>query len=246
MSDRVRFLTRNDLGTPVLSSGCTGWPFPQFAGSTNPLTVSRATMHDWFWRVDTWDVAVSADIHTYRTGYPDEVTPVSFNFTTVRKIGRLTESDLVLASGALNSDIQTAIGSGLVDYIDAGGTPQTTAWSWLMQFQMFHQYYIEAAGNYSPSFTCVAQFSTTAFAPTINEVESLGGTGPDNVGSVTFDGHTATMYGFIGGTGATNPDIWVESVDIDITRNSYFPYAAQDASPIYDTTTGATLQSPLN
>jgi hypothetical protein len=67
--------------------------------------------------------------------------------------------------------------------------------------------------------------------------------------TATIDGKNITLYLWIDLSLEPfgNPGVMsVTATQFDLDPVEFWPYAAKDASPLYNTTTGAQLQSPLN
>jgi len=227
MSDRVRFGTWNDTVTPASSSGFNGFilPRPDVATvSDDPkFTMTFAEVIEFVWRVKKfrWKCSVTWQI---------DVTPnreyysIVYDQTLARN--RTTESSL---PNTFSYDLLTNTPAVTVNVTFEDGSPpssfaDTLSISGSVDFALDTE-------DWTFSFDWGARVASTD--PTPGTV----------VGSMSFLGGTYDLYG---------PTIALPTAhDIAFTASSfevveYWPYAALDASPIYNTTTGAQLQSPLN
>lgn len=227
MSDRVRFGSWNDLITPSQSSGFNGFTYPSVfsqstgAGTGYPVGVSLDKAIKWLWRVKEWTVAWSGSV-TY--------SPDTGTFTTTQ----LTRSPVTATT-----ELALAVQGGLTQsHSDAIAHQSATL--------LFSDAAIndDLAGLWFPFFNDISGFIDAddpseallrfSFLTDGSHVDSAVG---------SFDGEPITIYYFTSGT--PGPDAYTVGT-VTITPASFWPYAALDASPIYNTTTGAQLQSPLN
>lgn len=238
MSDRVRFATWNNTADAADSTFFSGFPFPQVVHDGD-LSLPMEQMDQWCWRIRGWSVQVSFNANYFRNGFPIEVSRLSLSYTSGGGTdGRQRELDIIERKRP--GVLEVGTGSGYKT-IDAGGIVHMNSYDWASSFSIFSQYYYETShGLFSPSFD---------FTLTTNigyQVSTDNDPFPDQAGSVSIDGRSARLYGYTHTGALPNPDAWIDNVFVRMTPISYWPYAAENGTPIYDTATGAALQSPRN
>lgn len=226
MSDNVRFGTINDTATPANSSGFNGFPFPyDGSGTTGPGTPApvgmdfKEAMKMW-WRIKTF---------SFSSTWSMVVAGTTYTFTSGNMSGatsRTTELDMTQAANDLRFD---------------------TIGTQACQFQLttpFINTSKDEAGTIYPTFTFAINLITPSGIGTPYILFSTQDTG-GSIGNFNadFDGLTLTIYYYFP-SGAPDSfsvgNMLIEAVE-------YWPYAAlSDGSPIYNTSTGAQLQSPTN
>lgn len=234
MADRVRFLTWNDTVTPAKSSGGNGFPAPFNATAAVDVYNTQVTLADclkWYWRVKEWKV--TADLLV--TGPGGTAFIVSGQTATV-VLGPATELDMIQQG---NHWLHNAMASG-------GTNPAGATHAALLLF-----------GNGAVSPEPAIKFDAPNHFPWL-EVNAIVGTIIDgyvqfdsiqaNVsppdGSITaiVDGYAVTLYY----QSHLDPGTTLTGSSLVFTPVSYWPYAAADGTPIYDSATGAELQDPRN
>lgn len=225
MSDRVRFGTTNDTVTPANSSGFNGFPF-------SPTVIATKSAGQWLdrtfaecikiiWRIKKVRMIINS---TWTEGTAPTRTYYTIAYNAVLDFPRsaaphVSENAIWQSPYAY---FQFNSPDLPVTYtLEAGGSGSGT-WPWEVSGTM--KYVTDLAG-----FSFLVGFGT-------NRV-SIDGTG-GAAGSITIFGVSFNTHG----VGTTIDPIMTGSMEVE----EYWPYAALDASPIYNTTTGAQLQSPLN
>lgn len=259
MSDRVKFLLVNVAGVEPQapgynggrSSGISGWPFPWMPGTDDGIRTTRAltlaTADKDYGKVNQWRLTGSI-VMTYQSpfGTPQTATAVfagtNIDFTT--GIGAPTrESDLVYEQSLFG----TATAINAWTSTDAG----TPVGNMEVSLELFASTGIASGADYArivrdyPTSNYYASMTfTAAFDGLINHLVI----GTNNVGATsdaapqdnfTLDGMTCPIGRSDSGTSVT-------ACSLVLVPNRYWAYAAEDGSPIYNATTGATIQNPLN
>lgn len=229
MADAVHFLTVNDTVTPANSSGCNGFPTPyvDYDALTAPEKEYYPELNaftdliKWYWRVKNWTVAtdLTVDGNALAGG------------TLAIVSGASRERDLLYPDQALVFNLA----NGFFDLTFAFFVAPTLtsipaigreAAGDLRLGLQFYGTYDDGAGN-SVDFSSVA----TAVSPVTDSIII----NLDN-GAQLY----ALNYKIIAGTPAVvNTFFLLDPV-------LFWPYAALDTTPIYNTTTGAQLQDPRN
>lgn len=251
MADAVHDLTNNDNDAPGGAwSGVNGFPWPFGTASTgtgtdNPVKISFTDAVKWFRRVKNWKVTTSGCSLTLAG---TTVSLQSGNMTAgsgfptreldLLKTGPITGGDQ-LTWGKFDTD-----GSGNTSSCDIAYAGLVSFPPWVMDdisnpaSDLWPGFITGAVANlsFSPSGTAEVRF---AYNPA-NLSAATGGTM-----TITIDGYSVTLYysvilGSSAGSATFNPGA------IAFDPVEYWPYAAADTSPIYNTSTGAQLQDPRN
>jgi hypothetical protein len=243
MADSVHYLCRVDPAvSPTTESGCTGFPFLFGYGSLGvayPIAVpleestnTHASIARWFYRVRKWNISTDFSVTDSSTPTPnvwtldngDLLDPVSGSNPT-------TELDTILYAGALHSqriyNFQfTENGGpllevGEIDIVTPNLIPSIAP-------------VIVSGSDHYPSLvmSIILDKITITTIPT-GATTSISG---------SIDGLPLTIY--LEDTSGGSDTYTFGS--FDLTPSEFWPYAAADGSPIYDTTTGAVLQDPRN
>jgi hypothetical protein len=247
MSDTVRSLTWNDTATPANSSGANGFPFPIGAGpgtvgTNNPVKITFQDAIKWWWRVQNWNFDSSCVLVSGGGGVPDRsfvsgpMGPLGDNAT--RELGLIPNIGYGEGGHQWSADTTPFGGSGSASL--------SFLPNWLYDDPTNN------VGNIWPGVGLNDGGGTPSEITNDNGSAVYLDTNPENLpeaatGSftATIDGYDVTVYYYA--------DIAPDSGDsftpgsMTISPISYWPFAAlADGSPIYDTTTGAQLQSPLD
>lgn len=238
MSVRVIFGTHEDTGTPANSSGFNGFTFPFNYVVPNvefPLGTTYQNVKKWWSRVRGWTPTtdLQASAGPYLITFPStEQTLTDTDESTVRF---LAVRDLIFSP-----DINTP----------ASPPDETSGRTDLLFTRLADQQ--DAIRKDSGLFYLQLKISGS-----FRIVDNTGGNGVDAAWSTdaadlpgaptgmitgTLDGVGVTVYYWstVGGDGAFS------ITTLDFLPTLFWPYAAADASPIYNTTTGAQLQDPRN
>lgn len=235
MSARVRFATRQDLSSLPLTDfyqGFTGFPSDmprETTSATEPqLVVTLARAVEIIWRVRkvriVWQITWETGTAPYREFH-------SINENSVRN-NSIHASEMEIALGDYNAFGNSFNVTDNITY--ERGYPSTTA-SVNFRFGGLMAYVTDIA---APNLAFVG----VNMGSTINDVGRV-----DNyaafpamsvVGTATIFGTSFNVYA----TTANNPVFTSGS----IVEEEYWPYAATNNTAIYNTTTGAQLQSPAN
>lgn len=234
MSDRVVSGTRQvDADAGVTWQGFIGFPSElpiDTTSATEPqLEVSLARAIELVWRVRKmrviWKIAWEIGVAPNRVFYSIDLNDVYDNTSYS------TEQEIAL--GDLSS-----FGSGTktitVTLVHEDGSPDTTT---------THNFsFISALARITDiadpklAFKSLTFGFTEAAAGRIHNHDSFPSMSV--IGTATVLGESFDVYA----TTANSPVL----TEATLEEAEYWPYAALDASPIYNTTTGAQLQSPLN
>lgn len=224
MSDRLRVLGVGN-GMPILFDDNTG-------GEDYPITLTKAQIIEWYWRVRLWTLATDFAAISNGTSLTLDSALVPDGSNPAR------ERDLILFPGAKIFGVPgTSAGAG-----------STVNVSSVTLFNITPAMYRQPnATDYLPYFV---------ISGTIAADDGAG-----NVAQLPFSSRAADIPGYAGSIaanvyGKTLPLYYREDVvgagtsfvhtTFDLAPLEWWPYAAEDASPIYDTATGSQLQSPLN
>jgi hypothetical protein len=226
MADRLRVLGQGN-GLPIL-------PDPNTGGEDYPLTLTKAQIIEWYWRVRFWTLTTDFKATVRATSL---TLDNSLNYTQ----GPTRERDLIL----LPSD-KTFEATGT-----AAGPGAASGVSGVSFFNIAPAMYRQPnSADYLPYFLIQG---TIAALESGDLSQLVFGSRPADVpgyaGTITANvyGKTLPLYYrediVDSGTGGTWSFV---HTTFDLTPLEWWPYAAEDASPIYDTTDGSQLQSPLN
>lgn len=216
MADAVHFLTYDDEATPANASRCNGFPAPFSIGT--PAAIYPISVA--FTKIIKWFWRVKNWRLTTDLSVDGDV--ISGGAVTCSIIfGAARELDLVQPQSLV---FQAASGVFLFNFEffgEAGPTPGITF----------------SAPNYKPSI----QFTGDADTRVTFATNPTGLGTPDGTIVMLIDGEACNLYYFIlfGGTVVTCTNFSLDPV-------LFWPYAAADTTPIYNTTTGAQLQDPRN
>lgn len=90
--------------------------------------------------------------------------------------------------------------------------------------------------DYRPGLFVAGSYVTITFNTAPSALPGI----PDGSFTINIDGQSTLMH-------YTNPStLTITCTQFDFTPSEFWPYAAVDSSPIYNTTTGAQLQDPRN
>jgi len=221
MADRIPFATVNDSVVPARSSGFNGFPFPFASGSSpdNPIVVNYLDCIKWWWRVKNW--TISTDLQ--------EVDNASATWT--------------LDNGTMNPGPRNSTREfnliAPTEHSFGIGDSTTNGFSMAFMGAIGSQIILNA-GQYYPDITGNGFVGPN---PTDGQVQIFLGSVPGFPEiSGTIDGYTIP----IAYDATTNPPSSYVFTTFVMTPVEYWPYAATNGSPIYNTSTGAQLQSPLS
>lgn len=219
MADRVTWLTTQEPGTEV--SGCNGFCFAyRYTTPTpsQPIVVPRSDCKKWYSRVKNWHLDTDA-----------EVVDSDGNSWAL--------GDADLGPGIDNPTTE----SQLVDFLKPrifGNVDQSEA---VMSLSLMEPpNYIYRDTSLHPTIVMEA-----AVGPDISKGQLL-------ISANSTSAHDGTITGMIDGYDLTlyyalvAPAMSFTLSSFVLTPVEYWPYAAKNGSPIYNTTTGAELQDPRN
>lgn len=265
MNDRVRFLTTQDNRSPNVFSGCNGFPVPfQDVADKSTETLQR-TLPEFvrlYFRAKTWSMTTDAQVATSDGSSLIFTTPgtggirdgATNPITRERDLFYDSNNDLFVGGPAdftgtatvtFNGAGLTLFGGNRIDpfpspviYKDFVPTPP----EFYIDVVISGAIGLRIGSPGDPNFEqAIVEFDT-------NQAVLEGNTGEPITGTInaTVDGQTVPLYYWLSTfhVGAGIPTASISSMDFSITE--YWPYAALDASPIYDTATGAQLQDPTN
>lgn len=213
-----------------------------FAGPADwrfPIALTAQELAEWYWRIKKWYLVAgfSATAGGHTAEYPD---------------GIITGTT---ASVELDIAVTGAFFDGAFPFTSPAppGTTVSSGHAFVL-FSSDAGPYLNEPG--SPDYYPAIKIEGGCFAQTPSPdpvTDSAGVSFSSDPGAFGTDNETtATIYG------KTMPLYWRESPDpavgdghithtgLTITPYEWWPYEAADASPIYNTSTGAELQSPLN
>jgi hypothetical protein len=241
VADTVRFFTVNDTATPANSSGGKGFTTPYVTGQTPgsdtdwPMTTTFQECIKMWWRVKNWTFsstwAISNGVNT----------------------GNLP-SGTMTASTPPNTELDLADPTITERNFSLIGTAPASANQ--VYFNLNNSFINDGTNVYPKLSVGFKPYSTGPFT-----VLQIGNDGNPAGAPVSFSFQSSDFSPATGSFMATVDGIFVEmfydafgtpGVDYTIgnmifTPVEYWPYAADDdGSPVYNTTTGAQLQSPLN
>lgn len=229
MADRVRFMTWNDTGTPALSSGANGFPAPYNDGSDSTFAYLIAVVFTqiikWYWRVKQWTISAATMSITAGTGgtaVTNQVVPGDFSplsGSELQLIQQGTQFGFV-TGGSAPMEMDLFVGTVAPSIKKSGSTLYPS---------------LAITGTFSAD-DGLGNIISVSF---INDPSLAGATGNFNA---MVDGITVAIYYKVSSTGTTSYDLSA----LTIIPKVFWPYGALDGSAIYDTATGAQLQSPLN
>lgn len=238
MSDRVIYATKNDTVTTANSSGFNGFDFPYATGPTGtgtqrPLMVTVQQSKKWWSRVKTWTMAstwscvISGVTYAFDNGPMTPQSPSTSELDLVRP-GTPRQNVATQTPPSANGIFTLAL-----DPTFSLDDPTNLA------------------GNVWVALGVPSGFTTTGGTLGAPGSSSLGvyfacvpTAMPGGVATGSFsallDGEAFDLYYFDAGTDSYSAGA------MEFTPTEFWPYAAMDGSPIYDTATGAQLQSPTN
>lgn len=235
MGDRFSFLTSENAGSPINSSGCNGFP-SKFLNNTQhaavvggdyfPIEVPFLTLVKWYWRVKNWKMEVSGHATAGAT---------TVHFPTGNLMPQFVgafdppsrELDLL---GIAPTNFNAYVGSKDATnqfflFINTDTTAPGSMWIWQPDGTELLHPSIGISGGIAANDTddppvdpASADFSSYSSGDEI---------------TATVDGIDVPVFVTLVG------DASVDS--IVITPIEYWPYAKEDGSPLYNTTTGAML-----
>lgn len=227
MSDQVRFGTYNDTVTPANSSGFTGFTRQLPTDPTAPplsysLSFADAIKAVWRVRKCRWICKINAT-----TGTAPNRVYSSVNYDVTSDDGFTRERDLIQAvPNVLHFSTTTPTATVNVTY-ENGDPP--TSYTATLGINGGLAYASDTGLLYVQSIFWFGVFAFASASPTMGFVR---------VGSVDIFGNAFDLY--------ADPANNVVVTTASFEAAEYWPYAAGDGSPIYNTTTGAELQSPAN
>jgi hypothetical protein len=251
MSDRRVFGAYNDTVNPEKSSGFSAFPFPYAASppvgeeAYYPIALTLAKAIEWYHRIATWtatnDLAASVS-----NGTDGQATGMNSVFTSVTNSG--PGGQLIPGAHTHTWDIYgtgTGVSSG-VGTLSLFTNPFDVTNAYLNAL-------VKDGDDYYPrifvAFTVGASVSSTPSYPSdyaLTQVLTNGFYGPPTGNlTVSIDGFNFTLPWSEQNAGSPSTFTYQHSM-LDFTPASYWAFEALDASPIYDTTTGAQLQDPRN
>lgn len=254
MSDRVRFGAWNNTGTPLVSSGFSGFPFPLTRGSgapgtNNPVAMTFADAIQFYWRTRDWEVNCDfAGVNGAGTAAFD-VSDVSLNPLNLTR-----ENQLALPASPGEDILPTERlitgGYALPDY-DLPGYGLGVAFGISLDlFRTGAPHYQEAPsgglpGDVWPWIDIVAGFSSMNTHATLLRCSVA----TDPLATVTAEARivlphrTYTFPIYLIGVVDADPELqWnVTGSQITFTATSFWPYAGKDGSAIYEITGGGLL-----
>jgi len=221
MADRVPFATINDSVIISRSSGFNGFPFPFASGSvaSRPFAANYHDCIKWWWRVKNW--TISTDLQ--------EVDNTSATWTlangTMNPGGSNAARELNLIGGVAH---EFGIGDATTNGFTAAFFGSTGSRIILNSGQYYPD--ITGIGFVGPN---TADGRVSIFLGSVPGLPEISGTIDGYTIPIAYDATTFAPSSFTFSTFVMTP---VE----------YWPYAATNGSPIYNTSTGAQLQSPLS
>jgi hypothetical protein len=223
MSDRVPFGTNEDTATPANSSGFNGFPFPYTPGGSGddfPIAVPLADCIEIYWRIKNWNISTDI-IVTDSSPTPPDTYPMQSGDMTPSASNATRELDLIFS---IDHQFQEPTGAwsipfGVIPPINESG-------------ETFYPAIVLSASLGGP-------FAVVSFNPSVVGFPFVA------AGSFTgsVKGLPITVYMFLN---SSISGLSITGSFLDITPIEWWPYAAKDGSPIYDTSTGAQLQDPRN
>lgn len=233
MADAVHYLCDNPA-VPSDASGCDGFPFQLNAGSgpNYPLGISIQDLAKWWYRVKNWSVtstwtATTGGV-TSTFGYA--IGPSGRN--AIRELDLIGPTTLPQHNFGFASSGNGQVNLSLFDTFPS----------------VAPSYAYANAGIYNPFLSCnETSIQPNVFSPDNSISFSFN---PDDFGLVpptgsftaVVDGNNVTCYYLV----STVPPDSFSVGTLIFTPIEYWPYAAADGSPIYNTVTGAQLQDPRN
>lgn len=232
MSDTVRFMTRNDTGTPANSSGANAFAYPFVTGSTgtgtaNPLQMTLANAVKYWWRVRNY--SVSSITPWTLTSAGTTYTFAGGNLTIIT--GPTTELDFVNQGDQQWGETTSTESAGLRFILNPSVLPPNG--------------YIPVASPSTDVFPCLL-ISGSISNPTGTSFVNFGNFQTSGSFNVSLDGLTFTT-GY-DSTGVLPGDTFTVG-DLVFTPIDYWPYAQlSNGLPVYDTSTGLVLpgRDPTN
>lgn len=241
MSDCVRFMTFNDTGAPANSSGCNGfaWPTPATGttgtGTTNPASFTLQQAVALWWKVKNWTLASSCVVNG-SAGTPNSFVNGVLN---INASNPTTEKNLYDHAFPVHEWGNGTSGVNVFD-ISLLSPPNwvnngTGVWPALN---------LSATGlvDLDGSAFCPINFSTGP--PLVSPSGPMTGTivlvAADTSYNISADLYYDDSLLILAGASFT-PGPWT------LTATEYWPFAAlADGSPIYDVSSGFSLQNPAN
>lgn len=248
MSDRVRFVTVNDTVVPADSSAFNGFPAPFIAtgGIFFPSAVPLTDIATWFWRRRKWSLASDATVtvDTFTGGLMQGDMAGGPGPTDVS--GSARGRELAAVASSVNGPA-VSVGSN-ADGDALGAASLTLFLDGVSRAPVIHfdgiSYY--PAMGIAGTLTVDDGAGNSITLTFSSDSGAIGGT-PDGTITGTVDGFDIPIHYRTTITGAGGTFTFTTfDVSPTTSSDSYWAYAAADTSPIYDTSTGAQLQSPLN
>lgn len=248
MGDNVHFATVEDTDTSK-SSGFTGFPAPWVADITGvegnyPNVVAFQKLIKWFWRAKRWTIA---------TDFQFTAGAVTITFDqgvtgggNVNSVPALTTSEKQLVyqgtgAGPGTSLNFTATGTGsisavLLVFIDLAFDPT------VLKPAIFYN-----SGALKPALVIDISVDVNDSLGNRYKLRLCSSSdiipAPDGSIVATVDGENVTLFYKVEiNTGITSATF----TQLDLTITEFFPYAATDGSPVWNTTTGVQLQDENN
>lgn len=244
MADAVHYLCATDSSMPpVTATGCTGWPF--LLSYTSPTddypiivpeeesTNTSASIARWFYRVKKWKISTDFTVTDSATPTPNVYSLTSGTLPNGFVNNPTRELDTIMAMSTGNNQFR--------EY----GFPYTvngTSFAQTGQIDIVSS--LNAGPSVAPIIVSGSDFYPYLFLDVTLDSINLSFNDPAATDSVSgsIDGIPITIQIFDASGGLDTYSI----TQFDITPEEYWPYAAADGSPIYDTSSGAVLQNPQN
>lgn len=221
MGDRVRFLTNTFTSPPSASSGGSGFPFPINGGTVGgKIAVSFADCMKWWWRVKNWSLSTDLEIVDHASNV-------------------FTMPNGALTVGGPNATRELALINPVPHIFDAQDGVKTNFELSLMGSAGTQ--IIRDSGSYYPDIVGGGFVGNDPGQGILTFLFDFSGSPPAPTITGTIDGHNMDItYD----TTSFPPASFTFSY-FDLTPVEYWPYASASGSAIYNTSTGAQIQSPL-
>lgn len=240
MNDRVLFLTNGTSTIPAEeASRANGFPWPPSTPGLAPITLTFQEQMEWWWRIKKWSFDCSAVLHTFNSdGTHPKANPLSWSSDFVRAESR--ELDLYIGN-QVNIPATSTPGLTAQYWSDPdGGFIDVSVSTDLGLLMFLHDQEFsgdDPTGDYFPYFQVGGGFG--------GRLPNPFRTAPSSAIAGTLDILGRTLDVWIDFP-RFSPDEFLSDIAITITPSEWWPFAAKDGSPIYDTTDGSQLQDPRN
>lgn len=242
MADAVHFATVEDVMTPSNSAGFSGFPAPlcetSVAPTLFPISIVLSSVIFWYWQVRLWQISNDISV-TAGSGIGSDTC--SLLAVVVGNTAGFTiptrELDLIKQGQWKGFPLDVSgSGGGTLHLFDSDGTAVNPA--------------VAKGAFFNPAFwvecALVADDGINHIEMNLDSRTPFVGplTGTINA---TFDSNSFNLYYQVVKSGTAS----FNASQFDFTpafgeTDAFWPYAAADTTPIYDSTTGATLQDPRN